>query len=172
MAAPCEVEEQPPDPRLAPGRQGGPRVAPLIAIAIAVGGGIGAAARHGVALLWPAETGEFPWITLAINLAGCAALGALMVLVAEARAAHPLLRPFCGTGVLGGFTTFSTYAVETLRLPPLLAAAYLLATPCLALSVTAGTSSATRRLATRWRRGVTPSEEQDAIASPATEPQT
>ena len=43
-------------------------------------------------------------------------MGVLVVLVAEAREAHPIIRPFLGVGVLGGFTTFSSYAVEAHQL--------------------------------------------------------
>jgi fluoride exporter len=47
---------------------------------------------------------------------GCAVIGVFMVVITEVRAAHRLVRPFFGTGVLGGFTTFSTYAVDVQRL--------------------------------------------------------
>ncbi|GLW02040.1 FluC/FEX family fluoride channel [Streptomyces lavendulae] len=82
--------------------------------AIAAGGALGASARFGVGLLWPAGPGAFPWATFWINVSGCALIGVLMVLISEGgrSAPHPLVRPFLGVGVLGGFTTFSTYAVE------------------------------------------------------------
>ncbi|MCJ1678848.1 CrcB family protein [Streptomyces sp. APSN-46.1] len=82
--------------------------------AVAAGGAVGASARYGVALLWPAGPGAFPWGTFGVNVAGCALIGVLMVLISEGgrSAPHPLVRPFVGVGVLGGFTTFSTYAVE------------------------------------------------------------
>ncbi|MGH3758827.1 fluoride efflux transporter CrcB [Actinophytocola sp.] len=83
-----------------------------ILAAVAVGGALGALARYGLMLAWPTEPGAFPWRTFAINVVGCFAIGALMVLVTEVRPAHPLVRPILGTGVLGGFTTFSTYAEE------------------------------------------------------------
>ena len=83
---------------------------------IAAGGMLGAGARHAASLAWPAPPGSFPWTTLGVNVAGCLLIGALMVLVVEVGGAHPLLRPFAGVGVLGGFTTFSTYAVETTEL--------------------------------------------------------
>ncbi len=51
-----------------------------------------------------------------MNVTGCAVIGVLMVLITEVWAAHRLVRPFFGTGVLGGYTTFSAYAVETRRL--------------------------------------------------------
>ncbi|MEV7522746.1 CrcB family protein [Streptomyces sp. NPDC091371] len=85
--------------------------------AVAAGGAVGASARYGISLLWPAGPGDFPWATLGINAAGCALIGVLMVLISEGgRSAHPLVRPFAGVGVLGGFTTFSSYALDFSRL--------------------------------------------------------
>ncbi|WP_342669962.1 fluoride efflux transporter CrcB [Amycolatopsis jejuensis] len=80
---------------------------------IALGGGLGALARYGLAQALPTAPGGFPWATFWTNVAGCFLIGVLMVLVTEAWPAHRLVRPFLGVGVLGGFTTFSTYAVET-----------------------------------------------------------
>lgn len=79
---------------------------------IALGGGLGGLARHGLATALPAPPGHFPWATFVTNVAGCFLIGVLMVLVTEVLAAHRLVRPFVGVGILGGFTTFSTYAVE------------------------------------------------------------
>lgn len=84
----------------------------MIVTAVSLGGGIGAVARYGVSLTMPAAGGQFPWATFWINVGGCFAIGVLMVLVTEVWSAHPLVRPFLGVGVLGGFTTFSTYAIE------------------------------------------------------------
>lgn len=89
------------------------RVTPGVLLAVATGGALGAAARYCLALAWPTPAGGFPWATLAANLLGCALLGALMQVLTARVAPHRLLRPFLGTGLLGGFTTFSTYAVET-----------------------------------------------------------
>jgi fluoride exporter len=79
---------------------------------IALGGGLGALARYGLTQLFPIQPGRFPWATFVTNVLGCLLIGVLMVLVIEVWAAHRLVRPFLGVGVLGGFTTFSTYAVE------------------------------------------------------------
>jgi CrcB protein len=79
---------------------------------IAVGGAFGALARYGVGTLLPTVPGRFPWGTFTINVVGCLLIGVLMVLVTDVFTARPLLRPFLGVGVLGGFTTFSTYANE------------------------------------------------------------
>ncbi|GAA0491655.1 fluoride efflux transporter CrcB [Streptomyces olivaceiscleroticus] len=94
---------------------GGHRQGPVVA-AVALGGAAGAAARYGATLLWPTPPGAFPWTTLTVNVLGCAAIGVLMAVLAEARSVHRLVRPFLGTGVLGGFTTFSTYAVDIQRM--------------------------------------------------------
>lgn len=103
-----------------------------VVAAVAVGGALGSAARYGVGLVWPTASGHFPWATLAINVTGSALLGVLMGIIARRIAPHRLIRPFLGTGVLGGYTTFSTYAVETRGLidagNPLLACGYVLGT--------------------------------------------
>lgn len=131
------------------------RVLPVIA----VGGMLGASARHGLEIAWPAAAGGFPWATFVTNLGGCALIGLLMVYVVELGAGHPLLRPFVGVGVLGGFTTFSTYAVQTTGLVddhrPALALVYLFGTLAAALlAVTLGVvlGRALLRLLARGRR--------------------
>ena len=121
---------------------------------IAAGGMLGAAARHLAEVTWSAGDGAVPWATLAINVTGCLLLGVLMVLVVEAGDAHPLVRPFLGVGVLGGFTTFSTYTGEVAVLladgHPARALGYLLGTVVAALAaVTLGV--ATTRGAVRRR---------------------
>lgn len=79
-----------------------------------MGGSAGSAARFGVAQLLPHDAGTgVPWSTLAVNAVGCLLIGVLVVLV-DGR--HPLLRPLLGAGVLGGFTTFSTYTVDAVVL--------------------------------------------------------
>ncbi|MBB5132156.1 CrcB protein [Thermocatellispora tengchongensis] len=92
-----------PAPRSQPSSQ-------AVLAAVAAGGAIGAVARHGLAAVLP--HGHFAWSTLAVNLTGCLLIGVLMVLITEVRPAHPLVRPFLGVGVLGGFTTFSTYIAD------------------------------------------------------------
>lgn len=79
---------------------------------VAAGGALGALARFGIQALIPTPPGGFPWATFVINVTGCALIGALMVLVTDVLTARPLLRPFVGVGILGGYTTFSTYANE------------------------------------------------------------
>ncbi|MFD7531707.1 MULTISPECIES: fluoride efflux transporter CrcB [unclassified Streptomyces] len=91
---------------------GSPNPQGSVIAVVALGGAIGATARYGAALLWPTAPGGFPWTTLTVNAVGCAVIGVFMVVISEAWTAHRLVRPFFGTGVLGGFTTFSTYAVD------------------------------------------------------------
>jgi fluoride exporter len=83
---------------------------------IAAGGAVGALARYGVGLLLPHGAGTFPLGTFLVNVVGCLLIGVLVVVVTEWTQAHPLVRPFLVTGILGGFTTFSTYAVDSERL--------------------------------------------------------
>jgi CrcB protein len=83
---------------------------------IALGGVIGSLSRYGLAKAFPHPAGSFPWATFATNVAGCFLIGILLALLTPL--SHPLLRPFLGTGILGGFTTFSTFAVDTEKLLP------------------------------------------------------
>jgi CrcB protein len=84
--------------------------------AVALGGVLGALTRYGIGLLLPHRPGMLPLGTLLINVLGGLLIGALIVTVAERGRGHPLARPFLGTGVLGGFTTFSTYTVDAQQL--------------------------------------------------------
>lgn len=125
---------------------------------VAVGGGLGALARYGVGTVFPVAEGAFPTSTFAINVVGCLLMGVLVVVVTEVRDAHPLVRPFLGVGVLGGFTTFSTFSVEGHRLLTgghlVLAGIYLGGTVVVALLATALGMVVTRRLATPAGREV------------------
>jgi len=79
---------------------------------IALGGAVGAASRYEITQAWDRSPTGFPWAVFAINLIGCALIGVLMVLVEERVSRHRLVRPFLGIGLLGGFTTFSSYALD------------------------------------------------------------
>jgi CrcB protein len=76
--------------------------------AVAVGGAIGACARHGLLVAFPDVSPGFPWTVFAVNVVGCFVLALLPAFEVVRR--RPLLPPLLGTGVLGGFTTMSTYA--------------------------------------------------------------
>ena len=80
--------------------------------AIAAGGIIGAAARRGIAEWLPSQPGRFPWATFWTNLSGSFVLGLVLVVMLERLPPGRYLRPFVATGVLGAFTTMSTYQVE------------------------------------------------------------
>jgi CrcB protein len=84
--------------------------------AISVGGALGALGRFGLATAWPHPPGHFPWATFVTNVSGCFLIGILMVLITEVWSAHRLIRPFLGVGLLGGYTTFSTYTGEIQQL--------------------------------------------------------
>ena len=81
-------------------------------IAVAAGGAIGASLRYVVTLAF-ARGGStaFPWHTFGVNVIGAFALGLLMAVLPEGEAAEQW-RLFIGVGLLGGFTTFSTFGVE------------------------------------------------------------
>ena len=59
---------------------------------------------------------RFAWATFGINISGCLFIGVLMVLVTNVWSTRRLLRPFVGTGVLGGYTSFSTYILDIQQL--------------------------------------------------------
>ncbi|MFG2452811.1 fluoride efflux transporter CrcB [Streptomyces sp. NPDC048512] len=123
---------------------------------VAIGGVIGAEARYGASRLWPQGADEFPLTTVLVNVTGCALIGVVLAAVSHMRAPNRLLRPFLATGLLGGFTTFSTYAVETQKLiqqgHPVTALLNLGATMAGALAAVTLTSAGTRRLLARRRR--------------------
>ncbi len=87
-------------------------------IAIAAGGAIGAMARHAMNAAIPATSStRFPLSTLIVNVSGCLAIGVLAGLLAADRIALRVhWREFVFVGLLGGFTTFSSFGLETLLL--------------------------------------------------------
>jgi CrcB protein len=96
---------------------GGNRRADLRVLgAVALGGALGAPARYGVARLMHVAPGTFPWATFWTNLSGSFALGLVLALVVDRFPPSRYLRPFVATGFLGAYTTYSTFAVETVLL--------------------------------------------------------
>jgi len=82
---------------------------------VAAGGGVGAVLRYQVTLwtLSAAQTARFPWGTLLVNLLGCLAVGLLWAWIERAGAWSEALRQALMIGLLGGFTTFSAFSLET-----------------------------------------------------------
>jgi CrcB protein len=109
-----------------PHRAGSSRAAVLGAVA--AGGAVGAAARYAVVML----VGAPIWPTLVVNLGGSFALGVVVALVTGRQQPNPLARPLLATGFLGAFTTYSTFAMDTILLlqqrQPWLAVAYMAVT--------------------------------------------
>jgi CrcB protein len=83
-------------------------------IAIALGGALGAVGRHALSsqVAQLAGTG-FPWGILIVNVLGCFAMGVIVELSALKLSLAPEIRAFLTTGILGGFTTFSAFALDS-----------------------------------------------------------
>jgi CrcB protein len=117
-------ERLPIDPDLAPDDPGEPspthtpaahvhraRQVDVIA-AVFAGGFVGALGRYELGLAWRTGTGRFPWTTFTINLSGAFLLGLVLTVLLERLGPTRRLRPFLCVGVLGAWTTMSTFAVE------------------------------------------------------------
>src|SRR5438270_10110217 len=112
------------DPGLAPDERGEPSPThrPVVHVhrsrqldvlaAVGVGGFVGAVGRYELGLSWPAATGHFPWATFTINVSGAFLLGFVLTLLLERVGPTRYVRPFFCVGVLGAWTTMSTFAVE------------------------------------------------------------
>jgi len=87
---------------------------------IALGGGLGSVARYGLDAaarsLWPAAAARFPLGILFVNVLGCLAFGAIVGAAGGLTGLTDNRRLFLLTGLLGGFTTFSTFSHDTTRL--------------------------------------------------------
>lgn len=84
--------------------------------AVAAGGVVGALARYGVARGLPTASGHFPWSTFLVNVTGSLLLAVLLTSIVERLPRGRLARPLLGTGVIGAYTTFSTFAVDAVLL--------------------------------------------------------
>ena len=126
--------------------------------AVGVGGAVGTLGRYVLELrLAPRDPAVLPLVTLGINLEGAFLLGAVMTLVLEVWPPTRLARPFLAIGLIGAFTTMSSFALETVRM--LGAGAVLGAFVYVALSLGGGLVAAllgvvmARSLAALRRRG-------------------
>jgi len=79
-----------------------------------IGGGLGACLRHACNLIGArvAVGSPWPWSTFLINISGALLMGVVVEVFAMRNGASPQLRLLLATGILGGYTTFSTYALE------------------------------------------------------------
>lgn len=97
----------------------------------ALGGALGALARWAIADALPHSPSGWPWATLVVNVVGCLLIGVLLAVLLAWYPHSAWLRPFLAVGVLGGFTTYSTFAVDVVRLTgaghEVLAVSYVLA---------------------------------------------
>lgn len=88
----------------------------MIYLLAALGGALGALARWGVATALPHARGAWPWATVFVNVTGCLVIGALLAVLLARFPTSPWMRPFFAVGVLGGYTTYSTFAVDAVQL--------------------------------------------------------
>ncbi len=111
----------------------------VIWLSVAAGGAVGAMARHGVSRLSLHFLGpNFPWGTLAANITGSFAMGLLIVWFSTREPSSPALRAFLTVGLLGAFTTFSTFSLDVVTIyrdrTLMIAGAYLLASVVLSIA--------------------------------------
>lgn len=111
---------------------------PQLALGVALAGGLGSLARYAVGAALASPTQRWPWGTLAVNLIGAALIG-VVVAICAARPDGARLRVYLATGFLGGFTTFSSLALETVT--QLQRRAYGSAVAYVAVTVVAGVAA-------------------------------
>jgi fluoride exporter len=106
-------------------------------ILVMSGGAIGAGLRYGLSRALPYSGAGWPWATFAANVLGGLAMGVLAAWILRGDNSAEPLRLFVGVGVLGGFTTFSAFSLEMMRMIERgqtgLAAGYAVASVLLAL---------------------------------------
>ena len=83
---------------------------------VALGGAIGASGRYALSLLLPVAQGTFPWATWWANIIGCICAGAFFAASERFVSLQGEWRLFLMVGILGGFTTFSSFGLESFQL--------------------------------------------------------
>lgn len=128
---------------------------------VAVGGAVGTWGRAGLAQMIGREPGGWPWATLLVNLVGAFVLALMLEILGRFRRGHLALRLALGTGVMGGFTTYSAFAVETVDL--LRTDQQVLAVVYVAISIIGGLMAALLglRLGSLRQRPVRPRPQED-----------
>ena len=126
---------------------------------IGLGGAAGTATRAWLEALFPAGPGQWPWTTFWVNLSGALLLGVLLEVLAETgpdRGWRRGVRLGVGTGFMGGYTTYSSFAVETFVLLDsgawLVGVGYAVGSVVLGLTAAFAGARAVRRLFRRYRR--------------------
>ena len=84
-----------------------------VVLVVALGGALGSLGRWAAGEALPHSSGDVAWSTVLVNVTGALLLGLLMSAMADVLARTRYVRPFLGVGVLGGWTTFSTYMLDT-----------------------------------------------------------
>ncbi len=127
---------------------------------ILIGGAAGTAVRAWLERVFAPAAGHWPWTTFWINVSGALVLGVLLEILAESGPDRGWRRGFrlgVGTGVMGGFTTYSTFAVETVKLMQagrwLLGGGYALASILAGLALAFSGARVVRRSVRLYRRG-------------------
>jgi len=93
------------------------KIAAMKLAAVAAGGALGASLRYMAAAVTHSFMGEnFPYGTMMVNVVGSLVIGYLLVLLPDSEETIPFMRLLLITGVLGGFTTYSAFSIETLQL--------------------------------------------------------
>jgi fluoride exporter len=121
------------------------------ALWVALGGAIGSVLRWATVALTLERFGPgFPWGTLTVNLLGSFAIGVVAGLASSSAGISPMMRLFIATGILGGFTTFSAFTLDTLTVGrnsgTQLALLYVASSVCLGLAAAAGGLALVRAL--------------------------
>ena len=87
-----------------------------VIVGVALGGALGASARYLLGQAIGQRSSAFPWTTFVINLSGCFLIGVITASLVDRQHLPPWLRVGLVVGVIGGYTTFSAFAQESLTL--------------------------------------------------------